>query len=458
MKIALCYPRTKKDARGLSAMPIGVLILGTILKKEGHNVVVFDASFDENIHETFKRIENFNPEAVGISLLTSFYNEGVELIKLCKKREYITILGGPHATLEPESSLKENKGLDFVVIGEGEYTLSNLINNLKKPQKVKGIAYRKNNKIVINPPRERVKEEDLNIIIDRDLLETLPKYLESKILNIVVYRGCPFNCAFCQPTLRKLFGNGWRIRSPENVVQELKILKEKYNPRHFLFSDDTFTANHKWVREFVRLVYQEKLKIKFEISTRVNENILTEEMLRLLKPIGLYKISFGVESGSQKILNIINKNITIDETKRAFALCKKYDIKTNAFIMLGSVGETRGTLRQTEMLLDEINPTTINLSMATPQIGTDLYTICEERKILNFKDPRQSDYYGWEFKILPIKNDAITFYDVLNTKNRIKRKRRLRFIFYNLKEELKDPSLRRFFYLLKEFKKRKDKG
>jgi len=456
-RIALCYPRTKKDVRGLSAMPIGILIIGTILKKD-YEVKVFDASFDEDISKTFNRIDDFKPDIIGISLLTPFYYEGLKLTKMCKDKEYPVIWGGPHPTIEPKTSLEEEGGPDFVVIGEGEYTFPDLLKNMNKPENVKGIGYKNKGKIIINEPRDRVKEEDLNIIPDRELLETLPKYLKTKIMNIIVYRGCPFNCSFCQPTLRKLLGGGWKIRSPENIVEELKILKEKYHPKRFLFSDDTFTANHEWVRKFVSLIKKNYLKIDFEISTRVNENIFTEEMIFILKSIGLSKISFGVETGSQKILEGLNKGITIKEIKSAFKKCKKYKIDTNAFIMFGAIGETKETLRETESLVNEINPSTLNLSIATPQIGTDLYTQAKEAHRLKFENFRQSDYYGWEFNILPIKNEDIEFKDILEVKNRILKKRRLKFIWYHLKEEIRMLSIKRWIYAIKEFIKRRDKG
>jgi len=455
MKVALCYPRTEDQARSYSIMPLGAVSLATYLRqKSNHDVRVFDTSFGFN--EEIKKIEKFDPEVIGLTVLLPFIEAAKKMSVYFKKRDKIVVWGGPVPTNTPEECLEY---CDFAVMGEGELTLVDLLANLKNPEKVKGIAYMKNNKLKVNSPRDFIDITELPIP-NRDLLSTRDNYLKAKNMSLIVSRGCPYNCSFCQPTLNRLFGKGVRLRSPESIVEEIQMLHRKYGTNYVTFLDDTFTFNKDWLRKLSYLFKKNKIKIEFDALTRVN--CFDDEIAVLLKGMGCKQVRFGVETGSQKMLNSLRKGQTVEQIRNAFRVAKKYKMPTHAYIMIGSPGETKETLKETEDIMKEIKPDTVNISITTPLPGTDLYDECFENGLLNLLDSKQANFYDYKFDELPIENKNLTYQDVIDSKNRILKKRRIGFIFYNFKKELKgqfkSPSVTRLFYLAKEFFNTESKG
>ncbi|MBU3940385.1 MAG: B12-binding domain-containing radical SAM protein [Nanoarchaeota archaeon] len=455
MKVALCYPRTEDQARSYSIMPLGAVSLATYLKqKSNHEVRVFDTSF--GFKEEIKKIDEFNPDVIGLTVLLPFIDAAKEMSVYFKKRGKIIVWGGPVPTNTPKDCLEH---CDFAVIGEGELTLFDLLDNLEKPSKVKGIAYGDKGKFKLNSVRDFIDINELPIP-DRDLLSTRDNYLKAKNMSLIVSRGCPYNCSFCQPTLNRLFGKGVRLRSPESIVEEIQLLNKKYGTNHIAFLDDTFTFNKDWLKKLSYLFKKNKIKIGFDVLTRVN--CFDDEIAILLKEMKCKQVNFGVESGSQMILDKLRKGQTVEQIKNAFKIAKKYKLSTHAYIMIGSPGETKETLKETEELMKEINPDTVNISITTPLPGTDMYDECFENGLLNFKSDKQADFYDYEFDELPIKNENLTYKEVVESKQRMLRRRRVGFIFYNLKREVKgqfkNPSISRLFYLAKEFFNTESKG
>jgi radical SAM superfamily enzyme YgiQ (UPF0313 family) len=440
MKICLVFPRTLKEFYGLSP-PLGITLLGTILKNKGYNVKLIDSSFDNNLKKTKKEIKSFKPDVVGISILSSLYNNAKELISFSKKIGCITIIGGPHASILPKQNIEENKDLDFVVIGEGEETLPELLEAIqgkKRLKQVNGICFRNNGNIIFTKPRLPLQNLNLLPFPNMDLLNTSKEYLKSGIINLISFRGCPYNCSFCQPTLRKVFGSKIRAPNPSYIVNEIEFFYNKYNIRDFCFVDDIFTINKKWLIDFENNLKESNLKgrIRFIVNSRIN--LFDEGLAEILFNLNCHYVFFGVESGSQKILNNLRKSIKIKQIKRAFALCKKYKIKTHAFFMLGSPGETRVTLKMTEKLINEIEPNTLYLFTTTPLLGTDLYKKCKRKGILNLKSYAHLDYRGFFEKDLPIKLENINYDDIIAFKNKILKRRRFKFLLSNLIDVVND--------------------
>ena len=227
------------------------------------------------------------------------------------------IIGGPHITVMPEETMKEEI-FDYGVYGEGEETFLELVNSLENKKRlddIMGIIFRKNGKIVINKPRPFNQKLDDLPIPNRKLLK-IDKYLWSvpekgivKFTTIMGSRGCPFDCIFCSQ--RTMFGTKIRFRSIKNIIEEIEYITNNLGIKHFQFIDDTLTLNKERLKEMCNLILQKKLDITWEGWTRANT--VDEETLRLMKRAGFVRVSFGIESGNPHILKVIKKGVELDD-------------------------------------------------------------------------------------------------------------------------------------------------
>ena len=450
MKITLVYPRLASQLHGLWA-PLGITLLGTILKQEGHDVLLLDASFDKDLARITAAIDTFAPEVVAVSCTTDLMPNGEIVLTEAKRRGRITVAGGPHPTILPLETLR-NPAVDFVVIGEGELTMPELLHALAEKGQlaaIAGIGYKRDGEPVINPQRPFVSDLDTLPLIERELLDTFPRYLDGLALNVSAIRGCPFNCNFCQPTLFNLFGQKIRSRSPGNVVEELSSLHHRFGVRDFFFVDDLFTVSKDWLEEFRAALETAGLigRLRFSINSRVD--LIDEEIIRLLKSINTYYLLLGLESGSQKMLDVCGKGTTVEQNIAAVTLARKYGIRTHAYILLGLPGETGETLRETETMIAELRPDTVHISVATPFLGTALYEYCRKNGMLAANDYASQDYYlGEESGLNPI--IGVDYNEIFATRRRILQKRRLRVMLASAIETLKDTirerSLRKILF------------
>ncbi len=440
MRVCLVFPRLRSQLHGLWP-PLGIIQLGTILANNGHEVKLIDSSFDASLSKTKDKIKEFKPDIVGVTALTDIYENASEVIRFSKLFGCKTVMGGPHATLLPRETLERLEELDFVVVGEGELTLLELVNAIRDHQDVQaieGMAFRHDGKVVFTGRRQPIGDLDSLPFPNRDLLDTVDVYLKGRALSVHAIRGCPYSCTFCHPTLKVLFGTKLRFRSPASVVSELQTLYQQYKVRDFIFVDDLFTASKRWLRELASQLVSSGLasKLRFSVNSRVD--LFDEEIASLLKKMNCYYVLFGVESGSQEILDSCNKGITLEQTRRAFLLCKKYRIRTHAYIILGLPGETQATLRETMKLVNEISPTTLQISIATPLVGTDLYRECQDNGCLNSASYTGFDYYSKKRESRPILLDHLNYDQLLKTRTRLLRARRPRVIWNNITEICKD--------------------
>lgn len=292
-------------------------------------------------------------------------------------------IGGPHPTIFPEEVVSD-PDIDFVVLGEGELSFLELVKSLMTHEdfeNVPGIGFSKRGSVVINPPRLPIENLDLLPFPARHLLPMDVHigfnflYYGKPATTMIASRGCPFNCSFCQPTLRKIFGRKSRRRSPENVVDEIEYLIKKYDIKLIIFHDDTFTLNRKWVMDVCDEIIKRNLKIKWICNSRADT--LDERLLKKLKEAGCVELRIGVESGNQWILdNILKKGITINQVRDTFKLIRKCGFKRAwAFFMVGSPGETRDMIQDSIRLAREIKPTHVNISITLPLPGTELWNI-----------------------------------------------------------------------------------
>ncbi|MFH1473791.1 MAG: radical SAM protein [Candidatus Aenigmatarchaeota archaeon] len=397
--ITLVYPRTPQTMKsGGKSCPLGIQYLASYLIDNGIKTNVIDFTFtDWNEYEN--KLKELNSEFIGFSIQTPIAEDGLRAVEIARKVSPNSkiIVGGAHATVATKSLL-ENENIDFVVVGEGEKALLKIVSGQASGKIVQG---------------EHIENLDELPFPKRELMN-YEEYLKiGRSMELMVSRGCPFNCIFCQPTQRKLFGNKVRTRSPENVIEEIKYIIEKYGKNFiFFFLDDTFTWNEEWLEKFCNMV--KPFKISWSCLTRVNS--VDEKKLKMMKGSGCIYIAYGIESGSQKILNFMRKGITVEQIKEAFKLTHKTGILCYAFIIIGTPTETKEDLEMTVDLIKEIHPDGIQISIMTPLIGTDLDNYCSERKIGNIKN--LSDYH-YSMNNYPIKLENLTKEDISFYKKKI---------------------------------------
>jgi radical SAM superfamily enzyme YgiQ (UPF0313 family) len=365
------------------------------------------------------------------------------------------VVGGPHPTIVPEDTLRAIPELDYAVIGEGEATFPALLAHIASGRgepTVPGVAYRRDSEIKLTGPAEPVADLDSIPIPDRDLLDVHPQYIRSRAINLHASRGCPYRCGFCQPTLERLFGRKVRFQSPERVAAEIKAGHQKYNIRDFFFHDDTFTINKKWMTGLVETLGREGLIKGFRYMVNSRVDSFDEERARLLREMGVYYVLFGIESGSQEILDSLDKGTTVAQARTAFELCKKFGFRTHAYVLLGSPRESLQSLAATEALVAELKPHTAHISIYAPLIGTRLAQKCEEEGKIRVKNYADLDYYlkRTHSGESPISIPGLSYQDLLDSRARILRRRKLFVFADNLKELardlVRDPSLDKFVF------------
>lgn len=375
VKIHLIYPDYKENAAGLQE-PLGLLYLAAVLRKEGHKVKLIDMVFD-SFEEVGKSA--LDGDLFVFSTTSILLNRSLDILRIIKKANFksICVIGGPHATVDPEGCLKA--GFDYAFYGEGEKTIMDFVKFLDKGnfESVKGLVYKKKGKVIKNPPQNFIDIDSIPFPA-RDLWD-YDKYFKTGTTEIgmISTRGCPYNCFFCQPMMRNLFGNKMRIRSPKNVVDEIEQITKNYSylfkgKVKIWFKDSTFTyVGKEWLKRFGNLLKEKNLKIEWGCHTRVN--LVDEEMLNVMKDAGLSHISFGVESGSQRVLNFYRKGTKVEQIIKAFALCHKLKIRTFAYFMIGAPIETKEDLELTWKLIKRVKPDGLDIFTTTPYIGNDLY-------------------------------------------------------------------------------------
>jgi radical SAM superfamily enzyme YgiQ (UPF0313 family) len=340
-----------------------------------------------NYQQITERIRVIKPNVVGLTAPTPAMKHVYRISEITKEiyPGTFVVIGGIHPTVLPQRTMEEGEKIDFIVMGEGEITLSQLLSALKSGRKefsdIAGLCWRDKNKVVINERREPIEDLD-NIpfpardIFDPNLCYSSPakRLSEEKATPIITSRGCPFDCIHCPS--KTIWCGHMRYRSATNVLAEIEECVNKYGIREFNFFDDTFTIDKKRVLEICRKIIEKKLRIYWICFSRVST--LDEELVRVMKEAGCRKISFGLESGSQKILDLMRKKATIEQGREAVALVRKCGLKAHASFMLGNVGETLETVKETISFAKSLDLDNATFFITAPFPGTDLYRIAQD--------------------------------------------------------------------------------
>jgi radical SAM superfamily enzyme YgiQ (UPF0313 family) len=372
--------------------PLGLSFVAASLEKAGFKVEILDNYIIKKTNDELKQIvKRLNPKIVGITCSSASYSKCIESAKVIKKvlPGCSIVVGGWHPSYVPESML-EHPEIDYVIIGEGERAMVELANcvtnNLgeKSLSKVSGLAFRKN-QIIIKNDQKFISDLDEIPFLARHLLPMDLYEREIPFLNVQpvdtmnIVRGCPFKCAFCET--RRLWGAGCRAFSPQRVVDEIEHMANNYGTQGLYFLGDNFTINKKRTIKLCEQIKKSKKEIEWICDTRAD--MISRDLLRIMKEAGCKTIWFGVESGSPKILEKINKGITIEQNIQAFKLCKEQRIQTACSFMIGIPGETLNDIDMSYKFARKLNPdwTQFNIYIAYP--GSSLYDEVMEKGLFD---------------------------------------------------------------------------
>ena len=370
MKILIIYPYFLSarvyNVEDVRAVPLGVYYVAAVLKDNGYDVEILNwhdiYTTPQVINET---LEEIKPDIIGFSILNANRWGGIEIARIAKQLNprVKIVFGGIGATFLWEHFLTHFPEIDFIVVGEGEYSFLNLIRNLEanraqEIEAIRGIAFRKNGHPVCNPPAERIEQLD-------DLPDPTIHYAYQ---HLALTRGCGGNCNFCGSP--QFWGRRIRFHSADYFVRQIERLVVK-GVRFFYFSDDTFTVNKKRVIEICRKIIERKLDITWNAISRVDH--INAEILYWMRKAGCIQISYGVESGSPKIREFLQKPISTDRIRSAFTMTQQYGIMARAYFIYGAPGENEQTIRETIDLINAIKPLSAIFYILDIFPGTALY-------------------------------------------------------------------------------------
>ncbi|MDD5044120.1 MAG: radical SAM protein [Candidatus Omnitrophica bacterium] len=357
----------------------GLCLLSACLKRAGHQVSLIDLRQLSGWPEFENIVKASDLGVVGITVMSCDYNIAMQCAELIKKHKPQTqvVVGGPHPSIMPEE-FEADPRVDHIFIGEGEVTFPELVSKIEKgipvERTVRGVA------------------PDLDSIpfADRELFgleeEPFVPILSKPFVTIIAGRGCIYNCSYCQPAERLIFGKGVRRRSPENVIAELKQLRDKYAFKSMMIHDDCLTEDKKWVMRFCELYKKEGFNQPFVCQSRPDIVCKNEDMVAALKKAGLALVILGLESGSDRMLKFLRKGTTVAYNLKAASICHKYGIKIWANYMLGLPTETKEEQMQTYEMLKKIRPYHCSPAYYTPHPGSDLFSYGLEHDLHLLKD------------------------------------------------------------------------
>ncbi|MFN7976024.1 MAG: radical SAM protein [Acidobacteriota bacterium] len=355
-------------------VPLGLLYLAGTLRTHRHDVRICDEIVGDDVALA---IREFQPDLMGITCTTPLWDRVQKLVAIAKESGIKVVVGGPHVSALPELCLKEAP-IDAAATGEGEETLVELCESRDWTQ-VKGVVLRDGNGGYLHTPTRPMPDDLDEIPFPAYDLVKREKYMgddelgfyvrkNENLIRIFSSRGCPFLCTYCSS--HNTFGRPLRIRSAQNVVEELRELTSLWKTKNVCFMDDIFTINQDRVREVCEAMRSADLKLRWSCFSRVG---LTEPTVKEMAAAGCILIGFGVETGSAAVLKRIKKATTLDQARDTFRLLDKYGIRRKAFFMINFPGETRQEFEETVNFAIELNPDYVMLSIFIPLPGSELF-------------------------------------------------------------------------------------
>ena len=394
--------------------PLGTITVASYIRENGFEVSLFDTNLVSGSEGLRSRLDEERPDVLVIyddgfnyltkMCLTNMREAAFRMLKMAKARGIKTVVCSSDSTDHAEEYLRE--GADYVIKGEGEESLLELLNE-GNVEDISGLAYMRNGELVETSKRNVIKDLDKLPMAAWDLVDVEP-YRKIWIdnhgyfsLNLATTRGCPYKCNWCA---KPIYGNRYNSRSPERVVDEIQYLLEHFEPDYFWMCDDIFGLKPGWVQSFSNELKDRGLKIRFKIQSRV-DLLLRDDAIDALVDAGLDEVWLGAESGSQKILDAMDKGTRVEQIFEASERLKKKGVKVCFFIQFGYLGETKKDISKTLDLVKTALPDSIGVSVSYPLPGTGFYEKVKQDLISKsnwsdsddldtmYKSPYSSSYY-----------------------------------------------------------------
>ncbi len=351
---------------------LGLLTLGAYLRAAEVEVTMTDLTFERDLSAIDRTLRTFRPDVVGVHTKTLTFERSLEIAAKAREAGALAVAGGPDSATRP--GLYLGAGFDVVVPGEGEPTLVELAHRRKQgatPARTPGTIVREKGTLVRGPARPFLKDLNALPLPAWDLVD-MERYLRSwerttgeRRSAVLTSRGCPFDCSWCsKPT----FGRTFRQQSPERVLEELRALKTRYRVNYVRFCDDVFGISRAWLEQLLEGMIEEDLGLRFECLARVD--LLKPDLLATMREAGLARVYVGVESGSQKMLDLMNRGTKLRQVERTAAALRQAGVRQFWFLMLGYPGETVEDIEATFQLFRKFSPEEYSVSIALPIPGT----------------------------------------------------------------------------------------
>jgi anaerobic magnesium-protoporphyrin IX monomethyl ester cyclase len=400
-------------------VPLGILYISAWLEKNGYENEIFDSTFS-SFDQLSATIENNKPRIVAIytNLMTKL--NVLRIIKYIKSRPELyqtkIVLGGPEVRNHADNFLQH--GADFIVLGEGEESMLELTNYIINGEgsisAIAGIIYKDaTGGLCKNKEREKLKDLDRLPLPNRQKVN-LQLYFDAwkekhgtSSITLNTMRGCPYSCKWCS---RAVYGASYRRRTPAHVADEIAWIQENYSVDSIWFVDDVFTISHKWLAAFNAELKSRKLKVAYECITRADR--MNEEVVKQLKESGCFRVWIGAESGSQKVIDLMDRRVEVEQVRDMIHMAKRYGIQAGTFIMVGYPGETKEDIFETARHLKSSDPDHFTITVAYPIKGTPLYEEVESRfmeqlswdnstdRDIDFKRTYTRRYYDYAVKMI----------------------------------------------------------
>jgi radical SAM superfamily enzyme YgiQ (UPF0313 family) len=410
-------------------VPLGILYISAYLEQHGYENEVFDSTFS-SFEILCQKLLDMQPDVIGIytNLMTKV--NVLRIIRYIKSQKDLQhtriILGGPEVRNHVANFLLH--GAEFIVLGEGEQTMLELVQWIEEYQQdlscISGIAYLdRQGTVCRNAERSKMKDLDALPFPNRKKVN-LQLYLDAwrerhgtNTISVNTMRGCPYSCKWCS---RAVYGQSYRRRSASNVAEEIAWIESNYDVDSIWFVDDVFTVSHKWLAEFENEVRQRNIRIKFECITRADR--LNEEAIGLLKAAGCFRVWIGAESGSQKVIDLMDRRVEVEQVREMIRLSRRMGLQAGTFIMVGYPGETKEDIYETVKHLKLSDPDFFTITVAYHIKGTPLYEEVEDRfttnlpwesstdRDIDFKRTYDREYYNHAITMI---NNEVLFHKAM---------------------------------------------
>lgn len=390
--------------------PLGLAYLAAVLSNSNYEVLILDFyamakgkvigdgdKFRKGLSdgEILQSMDRINPDIIGISCnFTIFSEDSYNVARLCKIRynNKLVIIGGAHASILTADDLQKNKYIDIVVKGEGENTLLDIVKKYDKGENlntIPGTLIKKEKKVIVNPPRDLIADLDSVPLPTRRYLDMKFYLSQSDIFGhvkktpvavMVTSRGCPFDCIFCM--VKGIFNRRWRSFSASRVIEEIKSLIKDYGVKEIYIYDDNFIIDRKRVIEICNRISEEELDIIITLPSGMPVKLIDYELLKTLKKAGLYRVVFPIESGCEKTLKFVRKDINLNEAKKKIKMASRLGLWATGHFIIGFPYETKEDINQTINYAENSGLDFASFFVAQPFIGSDLYEVFKREGLL----------------------------------------------------------------------------